>query len=774
MPIEPLKPPDPLIEEFCTLTGMSSEGLKHVPIDMSSGNKASKPRGRPKGVNNRVNLKSFSPGSASVGAGAIFKRLRNSKVDGRGRSRSESSPMVLDKIAFDKKISSQMVFREGIIDCASTVKNDKKNKSHCAIDGNDGSFINCPIEPVVSDMEVNRDSVTDKVDCVEVNVDPMVVSNNSSKLNMAAEEHGKVENVRKSTQGWEGAEDRELQMQFVPQFVSTQSDGTKRIAISVEDIKKGSEACKIMSGIGKPMLMDKLTRERCLKKSGKLDFARVLVEVSASDELHLSLEIEYPVLGDRPGRIGKLEVKYQWKPPQCSHCKTFGHSTALYKVRPRTNDEIAAKVLKEALKVNKDNADTSVAGKVDNEGFVTVGKNNKPVGVATNVKQNSNFRASNTAQSRGFMGGNRYYGYGSQKFGNKGPNQQNRSVNGGSSKNQSSFLNAKVNGGNASEAQKTNVKSAPDGLVANKGVKKKGNDKTELVSKPALMSKYNANYQPKVLVRGSSSKMTANVSSENIPISNSYQALEDQDMAHKEESFLNSMDEEFLSSVWPKLKSEVEEVLQSAINGNHRFFCSFFYAHYKDAGRKPLWNDLVKHSIVVKDEPWVLLGDFNVILEPSERSFGSSSITSGMEEFRSCIDKIECSLCNSVMDNHNHLFFDCDFSSKVWNYFKGLMRFEDAPDNLFTVIDLISTRTMGKSIWSIIQRLVLGAVVYHLWIERNNRIFQNKSRNIADICNIVREAVRLRLLSLKIKGSKRSLDASRIWNFQVMKGNDGK
>ncbi|GKG53764.1 hypothetical protein Tco_0555164, partial [Tanacetum coccineum] len=84
-----------------------------------------------------------------------------------------------------------------------------------------------------------------------------------------------------------------------------------------------------------------------------MDFARVLVEVFMEDELRNILEIEYPPLGNRPARVGKLEVKYQWKCPLCTHCKTFGHSTLSCKVRPRTYEEIAAKTLKDVLKVRK-------------------------------------------------------------------------------------------------------------------------------------------------------------------------------------------------------------------------------------------------------------------------------------------------------------------------------------------------------------------------------------------------------------------------------------
>lgn len=118
--------------------------------------------------------------------------------------------------------------------------------------------------------------------------------------------------------------------------------------------------------------------------------------------------------------------------------------------------------------------------------------------------------------------------------------------------------------------------------------------------------------------------------------------------------------------------------------------------------------------------------------------------------------------------------FRCDYSSKFWDYFKVLMRLDYVPNYLNIFSDDISSIPMSRSIWSIIQRLVLGDTVYFLWIERNSRTFQKKSRSVEDICSIIRDHVRLRLLSLKIKGSKHSSDAAKIWNFQVMEGNNSK
>nr|GEU31416.1 RNA-directed DNA polymerase, eukaryota, reverse transcriptase zinc-binding domain protein [Tanacetum cinerariifolium] len=103
-----------------------------------------------------------------------------------------------------------------------------------------------------------------------------------------------------------------------------------------------------------------------------------------------------------------------------------------------------------------------------------------------------------------------------------------------------------------------------------------------------------------------------------------------------------------------------------------------------------------------------------------------------------------------------------------------MMRCGDAHDNLFAYIDYIVSRPIGKSIWSIIQRLVLGSTIYYIWIERNNRLFQRHSRSVDDICSIIKDYVRYRLMSLKIKKSKQSLMAAKIWGFQVMYDNVSK
>ncbi|KAK9053518.1 hypothetical protein SSX86_027510 [Deinandra increscens subsp. villosa] len=111
------------------------------------------------------------------------------------------------------------------------------------------------------------------------------------------------------------------------------------------ELWSGRGISKLMSVVGIPLLMDKMTQERCLKPTGKLGYVRVLVEVAADEELPKDIEIEFP-----PLTIDLLE-------------------------RPRTEEEINA-VKEKAEQAQTTTEGTSVNAIVD-DGFVTVGKKNR-------------------------------------------------------------------------------------------------------------------------------------------------------------------------------------------------------------------------------------------------------------------------------------------------------------------------------------------------------------------------------------------------------------
>lgn len=64
------------------------------------------------------------------------------------------------------------------------------------------------------------------------------------------------------------------------------------------------------------------------------------------------------------------------------------------------------------------------------------------------------------------------------------------------------------------------------------------------------------------------------------------------------------------------------------------------------------------------------------------------------------------------------------------------------------IIDLLKQATGGKSIWFVILRLVLVSTVYHIWIEMNNRIFEDKRKPYEAMAMIITDEVCSKLIDL--------------------------
>nr|GEZ72021.1 hypothetical protein [Tanacetum cinerariifolium] len=403
------------------------------------------------------------------------------------------------------------------------------------------------------------------------------------------------------------------------------------------ELCNGNGIGKIMSGIGKPMLMDRMTKDRCLKKAGKLDFARVLVKVSANEELPNVLEIAYPPIGNREAKVGKLEVRYQWKPPLCTHCKTFGHTFLACKLRPRTDVERAAKIVKDALILKGPLEVNYNAMKFDEEGFIQ---------------------------------GNSSFGYG--KYGNqqrysyeKRVNPQNSNWGNVGSKGKSNHA--------VSSYVKKNVGPSP-GMSKDKSIDGSSKGKQDL----RQLSK-DSSFKPKVLVRGSSLKTNSRVDcNDPIPTMNSFLVLVDDFMVGDENDIKKdkSCVEEF-ESIWPDLKSEVDILMEAGIypsksvrldwtvNQMDYFYKNCHKYHldpsYEDEdveskydgismSMKPefeldtaanMKNGADHASNSLRNSLWVILGDFNSTLDPSEKSSGCSKVTTAMSDFRDCVANIE-------------------------------------------------------------------------------------------------------------------------------------
>ncbi|GJZ82960.1 hypothetical protein Tco_0648133 [Tanacetum coccineum] len=80
------------------------------------------------------------------------------------------------------------------------------------------------------------------------------------------------------------------------------------------------------------------------------------------------------------------------------------------------------------------------------------------------------------------------------------------------------------------------------------------------------------------------------------------------------------------------------------------------------------------------------------------------------------LNLLRCPLCDLVPDSHDHLFFECAFSSQVWSKVHVFCGMDSIPPRLIDVTTFIIPISKGKLAISILSRLVLAATSYYIWL----------------------------------------------------------
>lgn len=102
-----------------------------------------------------------------------------------------------------------------------------------------------------------------------------------------------------------------------------------------------------------------------------------------------------------------------------------------------------------------------------------------------------------------------------------------------------------------------------------------------------------------------------------------------------------------------------------------------------------------------------------------------------------------CVLCNDFEESRQHLFFDCSYSSRIWQFFTSSLSSNPPPLFENCLIWLISP-SRDKNI-ALIIKLIFQATVYAIWKERNLRIHSGKSRSSGLLVKDIQLIIRARL-----------------------------
>jgi hypothetical protein len=127
------------------------------------------------------------------------------------------------------------------------------------------------------------------------------------------------------------------------------------------------------------------------------------------------------------------------------------------------------------------------------------------------------------------------------------------------------------------------------------------------------------------------------------------------------------------------------------------------------------------------------------------------------------IGTLLCPLCNSQPDSHDHLFFECLYSSQVWDSLKVFAGLTDIPSSLENVVHHLAPMASSRSVRSVVSKLLLAATSYFIWQERNNRIFKQQRQSESQVIDVIKATVRLKLLTCRFKRRANVLSFMRVW-----------
>ncbi|KAI0510887.1 hypothetical protein KFK09_011497 [Dendrobium nobile] len=110
-----------------------------------------------------------------------------------------------------------------------------------------------------------------------------------------------------------------------------------------------------------------------------------------------------------------------------------------------------------------------------------------------------------------------------------------------------------------------------------------------------------------------------------------------------------------------------------------------------------------------------------------------------------------CSFCNSFAENHNHLFFGCDFSFNILKFILPKVNCFLLRPTLAQVLKFFNNSNSFTCLEKDFCCFSVSCILYHLWRERNSRRFSDlRTNSIRLICNIS-TAIRFKISRWKNK-----------------------
>ncbi|KAL0293546.1 UNVERIFIED_CONTAM: hypothetical protein Sradi_6931100 [Sesamum radiatum] len=125
-----------------------------------------------------------------------------------------------------------------------------------------------------------------------------------------------------------------------------------------------------------------------------------------------------------------------------------------------------------------------------------------------------------------------------------------------------------------------------------------------------------------------------------------------------------------------------------------------------------------------------------------------------------------CVFCDGhFTETHEHLFFNCQYSKRCLHLVQRQVRFQWPCSSWQHGIHWASKRWRSSHLVNAASRALLAALVYYIWIERNNRRFNNTATAAESVAYRVVEEIRLRIQIEECNPSLQTRALYRIWKI---------
>ncbi|GJZ76828.1 putative RNA-directed DNA polymerase [Tanacetum coccineum] len=85
-----------------------------------------------------------------------------------------------------------------------------------------------------------------------------------------------------------------------------------------------------------------------------------------------------------------------------------------------------------------------------------------------------------------------------------------------------------------------------------------------------------------------------------------------------------------------------------------------------------------------------------------------------------------CSLCESQLDSHEHLFFECSFAMQVWSHMRKLVDLPLSSSSFDLILDSLIPLAKRRTSKALVTKLVIAASVYFIWRGKDNDQVQDQ------------------------------------------------